>query len=56
MSAPSRRRRVIRPDERVLEPEVWEQPRSLSADEGRRIAGADRRFARPLFNEVSNDD
>lgn len=57
MSAPvSRRRRSLDPDERLLEPEVWEAPRRLSAEESLDLTGTDWRSTRPLFSPEMDRD
>lgn len=56
MSAVSRRRRALDPDDRLLEPEVWEQPRRLTRREGLNHIGADWRSTRPVFHPESIDD
>ncbi len=57
MSAPlRRRRRVVAPDDRLLEPEVWETPRRLSPRESLDLTGADWRSTRPVFSPEMDHD
>ncbi|WP_156320236.1 hypothetical protein [Brevundimonas sp. AAP58] len=56
MSALFRRRRALDPDDRLLEPEVWEQPRRLTRREGLNHIGADWRSTRSDFHAETNDD
>jgi hypothetical protein len=56
MSALRRRRRDLDPDERLLEPEAWEQPRRLTRREGLDHIGADWRSTRPDFHAETTDD
>ncbi len=51
-----RRRRLISPDDRLLEPEVWEVPRRLSHDEGLDLTGSDWRSTRPVFSPEMDHD
>ena len=57
MSPPvSRRRRPIDLDDRLLEPEVWEVPARLSAEERLDLTGVDWRSTRPLFSPEMDRD
>lgn len=57
MSAPlRRRRRLVSPDDRLLEPEVWEVPRRLSPEEGLDLTGVDWRSTRPVFSPEMDHD
>jgi len=44
------------PDDRLLEPETWEQPRRLTRREGLDHIGADWRSTRPDFDAETTDD
>ena len=51
-----RRRRLASPDDRLLEPEVWETPCRLSHEEGLDLTGADWRSTRPVFSPEMDRD
>jgi hypothetical protein len=46
----------VSPDDRLLEPEVWEMPRRLSPEEGLDLTGADWRSTRPTFSQEIDRD
>lgn len=59
MSAPPRERRLRRlvsPDDCLLEPEAWDTPRKLSPEEGLDLTGADWRSTRPVFSPEMDRD
>jgi hypothetical protein len=56
MSGPRRGRRALDPDDRLLERQVWEQPRRLTQREGLDHLGADWRSTRPVFDPETTHD